>query len=96
LGAQKPESHRTVQSLERRPSLPKTPHYFVKIHLPGIGEAKVLAASVARSSVILGRDFLAESGLTLVMDSASRKWSLGRLGPQGILGRWAARLLRLD
>jgi hypothetical protein len=87
LGIRKPETHRTVQSVDRRPNLPKSPHYFVKIHLPGIGEAKVLAASVSRSSIILGRDFLAELGLTLVMDSASRKWSLGRLGPQRVGGR---------
>ncbi len=96
LHIRSPHGLQRVQSLDRQSPAPQRPCYYVKLGLDGIGEAKLLATAAARSSVILGRDFLAELALTLVMDSASRKWSMGRLGPQGILGRWAAKLLKLD
>lgn len=92
----KPWDYLPVQTFDRRPDPPKKPHYYAKLHIAGMKEVKLRVAGAARSSVILGRDFLAELGLILVMDSASGKWSLGRLGPQGILGKWAARLLKLD
>ena len=85
-----------MQGPDRQPNPPKKPCYYVKLQVAGIKEVKLLAFGAARSSVILGRDFLAELGLTLVMDNGSQKWSLGRLGPYGICGRWALRLLRLD
>jgi hypothetical protein len=55
-----------------------TDKYYVRIGVGGAGEAALMVYAVQRSSVLLGRDFLA--GRVLLMDGQASKWQMGRPG----------------
>lgn len=52
------------------------PRYYVRLNVKKLGEFTLLVYGIARSNILLGRDFLSE--LVFLFDSSNEHYTLGR------------------
>lgn len=71
-----PRDWRSPRGFDPQAERSRLPRYYVRLRVQGIGDLTLLTYAVARSNVLLGRDFL--SGLVFLFDGELSRWKAGR------------------